>query len=116
MPITYLLVTCAAVAAVAGSGVADLAGARVVLENSASVGVPRSAVPVLAALKLAGAAGLLLGLAGARPLAVAAGVGLVLFFVDAVVVHLRARAMSTIAFPGTFLVLVAAALAVAVAA
>jgi hypothetical protein len=116
MHITYLLVTCVTAAAVAGSGVADLAGARFVLANAASVGVPRRALPVLAALKLAGAVGLLLGPAGLRPLAVAAGIGLVAFFVGALAVHLRARALRTIGFPGAYLALAAAALVVTVAA
>ena len=40
----------------------------------------------------------------------AAAIGLVLFFVCAVFAHLRVRWYATLAFPGTFLLLAAAAL------
>ncbi|MEU9441710.1 DoxX family protein [Streptomyces sp. NPDC048304] len=46
--------------------------------------MPRAWLPALALLKAAGAAGLLLGLLGAKPLGLAAGTGLVLFYVGAV--------------------------------
>ncbi|WP_443065633.1 DoxX family protein [Streptomyces sp. NBC_00557] len=45
----------------------------------------------------------LLGLFGAKPLGVAAGAGLVLFHVGAVLAHVRAGGFRTIAFPGVFL-------------
>ena len=57
----------------------------------------------LGAVKLAGAAGLVVGLLGLRALGIAAAVGLVLFFVGAVVTHLRAHVLYNIAFPGAFL-------------
>jgi DoxX-like family len=46
--------------------------------------VPRAWLPALALLKAAGGAGLLLGLLGAKPLGLAAGTALVLFYVGAV--------------------------------
>ncbi|KQS66675.1 DoxX family protein [Modestobacter sp. Leaf380] len=52
------------------------------------VGVPAGRIPVLAALEIAGALGLLVGLAWA-PLGIAAAGGVVLYFVGAVVAHLR---------------------------
>jgi hypothetical protein len=76
--------------------------------------VPRSTLPALAALKLAGAAGLLVGLLAVRPIGTAAAVGLVVFFVGAVAVHLRARVLHNIAFPGAYLVAAATSLALAV--
>jgi hypothetical protein len=95
----------------AGIAIADLIPAGFVLANSAEVGVPRSWLPALGAAKLAGAAGLVAGLLGLRALGIAAAVGLVLFFVGAVVTHLRARVFYNIAFPGAYLGLSAAALA-----
>jgi DoxX-like family len=70
----------------------------------------------LAALKGAGAAGLLLGLLGLRPLGIAAAIGLVLFFTGALATHVRARAFRNIAFPGAYLALAIASAALAVAA
>ncbi|MGW2749103.1 DoxX family protein [Streptomyces sp. NPDC001450] len=100
-----------AVLANAGIAAADLARAPFVLANSSAVGVPAAWLPTLALLKAAGAAGLLLGLLGVRPLGVAAGLGLVLFYIGALAVHVRARALHNIAFPGLFLALAAGALA-----
>ncbi|MFB6752467.1 DoxX family protein [Streptomyces sp. NPDC056353] len=100
-----LVVTLLTAALNIGIAAADLAGARFVLANSAEVGVPRSWLPRLAALKLAGAAGLLLGLldTGLRPLGVAAACGLVLFYLGALAFHVRARVRHNLAFPGFFL-------------
>lgn len=111
MPLAYVLVTASAVVANAGIAAADLARADFVLANSADVRIPASWIPGLAALKAAGAAGLLLGLLGARPLGLAAAVGLVLFYVGAVATHVRTRVFHSIAFPVTFLLLAAATLA-----
>jgi hypothetical protein len=94
----------------AGIGVADLLKARFVLATSAAVDVPPSWLPMLGTLKLAGAAGLTLGLLGVPALGVAAGIGLVLFYVGAVVAHLRARKFATGAAPLLFLGLAAATL------
>ncbi len=54
------------------------------------VGVPDSWLPRLASLKAAGAVGLLVGLA-VPFIGAAAAVGVVLFFIGAVVVHVRAK-------------------------
>ncbi|CAM5297909.1 DoxX family protein OS=Streptomyces tendae OX=1932 GN=GUR47_27105 PE=4 SV=1 [Streptomyces tendae] len=107
----YVVVTVAAIVADVGIAVADLVRARFVLANSAEVAVPESWLPGLAALKTAGAAGLLVGLLGVRPLGIAAAAGLVLFFVGAVAAHVRARVFHNIAFPAGYLALHAAALA-----
>ncbi|MFF7373105.1 DoxX family protein [Streptomyces tricolor] len=115
MNLAFLAVTCATVLANAGIAAADLAKAPFVLANAAAVGVPPRRIPPLALLKAAGAAGLLLGLLGVRPLGIAAGTGLVLFYVGAVAAHVRARVWRTIAFPVLFLALAVAALALAAA-
>ncbi|MFH9132817.1 DoxX family protein [Streptomyces sp. NPDC017524] len=91
--------------------VADYARAPFVLANSAEVRLPPTAVPYLATLKLAGAVGLLVGLFGVPWLGLAAGVGLIAFFVGAVLTHVRARVFHNIAFPGGFLLLAVAATA-----
>ncbi|WP_433781307.1 DoxX family protein [Actinomycetospora sp. CA-101289] len=115
MVIAYIGVTVAAIVANALAAGADLTRAQFVLDNSASVGVPLSWLTPLGLLKGAGAAGLLLGLLGVPALGTAAAAGLVLFFVGAVVTHLRAGDRSAaLAFPASFLLLAVAALAAGV--
>ncbi|SPM26595.1 DoxX family protein [Mycobacterium terramassiliense] len=115
MHTAYVLVTLTTAVVTAGIAVADLIPAGFVLANSAEVGVPRSWLAPLAAAKLAGAAGLVIGLLGAKALGIAAAVGLVLFFVGAVITHLRAHVLYNIAFPGAYLCLSAATLALMIA-
>src|SRR5215211_9107151 len=73
------------------------------IENMTRVGVPRTALFPLAVLKIAGALGLLIGI-GVPALGVAAAIGLVLFFIGALVTHFRARYWD-IAPPVAFLLL-----------
>lgn len=94
----------------AGIGLADLAKAEFVLATSAAVDVPPSWLPVLGTLKLAGAAGLTLGLLGIEPLGIAAAIGLVLFYLGAIVAHVRARKIATGVAPLLFLGLAVATL------
>ncbi|WP_221193517.1 DoxX family protein [Mycolicibacterium iranicum] len=89
---------------------ADLARAQFVLANSAEVGVAPRWIPYLAALKLAGGVGLLLGFVLTPWLGVAAAAGLVAFFTGAVAVHLRTRVLHNIAFPAVYLLLAVGAL------
>jgi len=85
--------------------------AQFVMRNSAEVGVPPRWIPYLAAAEGAGALGLALGLLGIRQIGLAAAVGLVVFFVGAVLTHVRARVFHNIAFPAAFLVVAVAAVA-----
>jgi hypothetical protein len=101
------VITAVVTAAVA---IPDFIPAGFVLANSAKVHVPRSWLPMLGALKLAGAAGLLVGLVGPLAIGIAAATGLVLYFIGAVIAHLRARVLYNIAFPGAYLGLSAASL------
>lgn len=94
----------------AGIGLADLVKAPFVLATSKAVDVPPSWLPLLGTLKLAGAAGLLIGLLGFEPLGVAAAIGLILFYLGAIVAHLRVRKVATGAAPLLFLELAAATL------
>jgi hypothetical protein len=78
------------------------------------VGVPEERLPQLAALLLAGAAGLVVGLWW-KPAGVAAAAALVAYFLLAIGAHVRARDLATIAMPAVYLALSAAALALHVA-
>ena len=114
MFVAYVVVTIVTIIANAAVAVADLSRAQFVLANSAEVGVPPSWLPLLGALKAAGAAGLLIGLLGFRYLGIAAAIGLVLFFTGALIVHIRARVFYNLAFPGTFWLLATASLVLAI--
>ncbi len=105
--VTVVISTCVVNAAAAA---ADFAHARFVLANSAEVGVPDGLLPLLGALKAAGATGLLIGLIWSRPIGIAAAIGLVLFFIGAMTTHVRARVFYNLAFPGFYLALAAASL------
>ncbi|GAA3254733.1 DoxX family protein [Nonomuraea helvata] len=105
MSIAYVTLAVVTITANLGIAVADFARAKFVLANAAEVNVPQAWLPTLGALKAAGSAGLLLGLLGVPAVGRMAAAGLVLFFVGAVVAHVRARAYGKIAFPGLFLAL-----------
>ncbi|MFJ6697980.1 DoxX family protein [Streptomyces sp. NPDC091272] len=96
---------------VAFSGVSLLRRAPFVVDPLVSYGVPRSWWPWLAAAKLLGAAGLLVGLA-VPVVGVIAAAGLIAYFLGAVVTVLRARSFKTVAFPVLYLAPVVATLAV----
>ncbi|MFJ8871524.1 DoxX family protein [Streptomyces sp. NPDC102473] len=108
MSSVLIIATVGCVVANAFMAIADYARAPFVLANSAEVRLPPAAVPYLGTLKLAGAAGLLVGLFGVHWLGLAAGVGLTVFFIGAVLVHVRARVFTNIAFPGGYLLLAVA--------
>lgn len=82
----------------------DPAIVKVIVET---VGVPAKYLTPLAACEIAGALGLLAGILW-PPLGVAAGVGLVMYFVGAVVSHLRVGDVKGIS-PATFMLFAAAA-------
>lgn len=79
-----------------------------VTTSMSKVGVPDSWFPRLAALKAAGAVGLLIGLA-VPVIGSAAAAGVVLYFIGAVITHLRAKDFE-IAAPAVLALLAAAAL------
>ncbi|MCX4471691.1 DoxX family protein [Micromonospora sp. NBC_01655] len=84
--------------------------AQFVVQNSAEVGLERRWIPYLAILEGLGVAGLVVGLLGWPVVGLAAAVGLVVFFVGAVLAHVRAQVFHNIAFPVVFLGLAVAAL------
>lgn len=79
------------------------------MKTLTSVGVSRRFVPVLASLEIAAALGLAGGLAW-WPLGVAAGVGITLYFVGALIAHLRVKDGSGARVPAVLLVVSLAAL------
>jgi hypothetical protein len=87
---------------------------RAVAAIGGTVGVPLRMFPVLAALELAGAAGILIGL-WFEPLGVAAAAGLVIYFVCAVIGHLRVGDTKGLTMPVLPLVLAIAVLALRIA-
>jgi hypothetical protein len=86
-----------------------------IVQTLTGIGVPLAWFPWLAACEIAGAAGLLAGLAF-RPLGIAAAIGLILYFVGAVTTHLRARDFKGLAAPAPILGFAIAALVLGIAA
>jgi hypothetical protein len=118
MHIAYVVVTLAAVAFTAFSGISALVHFAPILPGMARAGVPETWLTFpIGTLKTAGAVGLLAGLLGIHPVGTAAAAGLVLFFACAVHTHLLARDFSVqFGLANGFLVLVAAALALGLVA
>ena len=86
----YIVVTVMAAAANIFSATLDFIRFKQVLINMAKAGVPESWITMLGTLKGAGALGLLVGIR-VPPIGTAAVGGLVLFFVGAIITHLRAH-------------------------
>lgn len=95
------------------SGRGKLVGDPKVRESLDRAEVPPSWYRPLAAAEFAGAVGLLVGI-GWRPLGVAAAVGVVLYFIGAVLAHLRARDTAGAPVPAGVLVLSVVALVLGV--
>ncbi|GAA2209015.1 DoxX family protein [Nonomuraea monospora] len=109
MSTTLMVVTVLTAAWVGFSAFSLLRRADFVAEPLVAYGVPESWWPWLGAAKAAGAVGLLVGLA-VPAIGIAAGIGLVLYFLGAVVTALRARSYKTVVFPIMYLAPVAATL------
>ena len=107
MHTAYLVITPLFATMVAFSGLGKIRGdPRIVKVIHETVGVPLRYLPLLAACEFAGALGLVIGIWW-PPLGVAAGIGLVLYFVGAVVSHLRVGDFKGIG-PATLMLVVAA--------
>ncbi|WP_412537960.1 DoxX family protein [Longispora sp. K20-0274] len=109
MSTAYTVVTVLAALWVGFSAFSLARKADFVTQPLIEYGVPRAWWGWLAAAKGAGSLGMLVGLAF-RPLGVAAAIGLILYFLGAVIAVLRARSYKTVAFPVLYLAPVAAAL------
>ncbi|WP_078314716.1 DoxX family protein [Mycobacterium sp. D16Q16] len=85
--------------------------AQFVVQNCGEVGLAPRWIPYLAVVEGAGVVGLVIGLAGVRPIGLAAAMGLVAFFIGAVAAHIRSNVLHNIAFPAVFLALAAGSVA-----
>ncbi|MFI1912103.1 DoxX family protein [Nocardia sp. NPDC020380] len=115
MYVAFIVVTAITIAANVFEAVANLVRAKFVRQNIGAMGLPESMLPFLGVCKGAGALGLIAGLAGWRPLGIAAAAGLTLFFVLAVAFHIRKRVLFNIAFPLAFLGFAIASLGLVIA-
>lgn len=77
--------------AVTLSGIGKLAKHPQIIENLSHVNVPMEWLPRLAAAEFAGAIGMVIGLTVAPWLGVAAATGIALYFIGALVFHVRAH-------------------------
>jgi hypothetical protein len=92
MNTAYIVVTLLAIGANGFSGVAALLHFKPIRQSMVEAGVPECWLTFpIGTFTTAGAAGLLLGLLGVRPIGMAAAIGLILFFVCAIYTHLRAH-------------------------
>ena len=111
MHIAYLVITLLFALIVSFSGVGkirrDPIPVKVVHET---IGLPLQYFPLLAACEFAGAVGLAVGIWW-PPIGIAAGIGLVLYFVGAIVSHLRVADVKGCGPAAFILVLAAGALA-----
>jgi hypothetical protein len=105
----YVVVTLLAIAASTFVAIANFLRLKFVLTTAAKVRVPQSWITMLGTLNAAAAVGLLLGLIGVPLIGSAAAVGLVMYFVSAIVAHLRVHDYS-IGPAVAFLLLAVAAL------
>src|SRR5437899_9343095 len=105
----YVVVSVLAAAANIFSATCDFVRYKQVSIAMAKAGVPESWMTRLGILKAAGALGLLAGI-GMPLIGTAAAVGLILFFITAIITHLRARDYS-FGLAAVFLLLAVAALA-----
>jgi len=111
--IAYAVVAVVLAVGLVMSGRAKVVGdERIVSGLVGTLGVPRAWLPRLAICEFVGALGLLAGLVW-RPFGIAAGVGLVLYFVGAVIAHLRASDIKGLPAPTVMLAISAAALSLA---
>ncbi|GAB2703077.1 DoxX family protein [Nocardia thraciensis] len=115
MTVAYYIVTVLVALWVAFSSFSLLTRKDFVVEPLAQYGVPRSWWTPLGLAKGAGALGLIVGLF-LPVIGVAAAIGLILYFVGAIITALRAESYKTAPFPALYLIPVAAALTLRLAA
>jgi hypothetical protein len=99
----YIILTVLAAAALAFSATADFVRYKKVIINMTRAGVPESWLTRLGIAKAAGAIGLVVGIVIPQ-IGTAAAIGVILFFVGALITHIRARWFS-FGFPATYLLL-----------
>ncbi|SFW84632.1 DoxX family protein [Amycolatopsis australiensis] len=110
MSTAYVIVTLVGAAMAGFSAVSVFTRAKWVVEPITSYGVPQTWWPWLGAAKAAGAAGLVVGLF-VPAIGVAAAIGLVLYFLGALVTVARARSYAHLPFPVLYMAPAVASLA-----
>ncbi|SFO38599.1 DoxX-like family protein [Pseudonocardia ammonioxydans] len=108
MSTAYVVLAALLAVVLAFSAYGKLTRATTVVQNLDRAGVPGSWYPWLAAAEAAGAIGLVAGI-WLRPLGIAAAIGVVLYFVGAVVAHVVHRDTAGIKNPAPLLVAALAA-------
>ena len=114
MSTAYVIVTLVGAALTAFSAVSVFVHAKWVMESLVAYGIPRSWMPWLGTAKAAGAVGLLVGLA-VPVIGMLAAIGLILYFIGAVITVLRARFYSHIPYPLVYMAPAVGSLALAFA-
>jgi hypothetical protein len=109
MFVAYAVIAVLLAAALMMSAYTKLTHNERTVKGFAEIGVPVKMFPFLAACEIAGAAGLIIGL-WYGPLGIAAAVGLVLYFVGAIVTHLRKGDFKGAPSPLVILIVAATAL------
>jgi DoxX-like protein len=109
MYVAYIVVAALLSVLLVFSAIGKLTKNETQVKSLAKAGVPLKMLPPLAALEIAGAIGLVIGIFWA-PLGIAAAIGVVLYFVGAIIAHIRASDVKGISGPAPVLVLAAAAL------
>ena len=89
------------------SGIGKLTRQPKVIATLTGVGVPENRIPLLAALEILGALGLIIGI-WVQPLGAAAAIGLALYFLCAVAAHVLIKEPIKESLPAIFLFLMAA--------
>lgn len=105
----YVVVTLIAAGFNAYAAYVDFARAEWVIANMNRYGIPRSWLFLLGALKALGAVGLLIGIR-APLIGLTASLGLVLYFIGAIVTVVRSRWYAHLRYPTPFLLLAMASL------
>ena len=114
MSITFIAMTSLTAIANLAAAAVDFLRVQWVVDNMTKYGVPHSWLLPLGALKAAGGIGLLVGIA-VPWLGAAATLGLVLYFVLAIIAVVKSGWYSHIPFPAAFLLLAVGALVVRLA-
>lgn len=109
MPLFSFILSLALALAMLVSGALKIVRAPRIVRLMAAVGVPAERLPLLGALQIAGTVGLV-AVIWLPPLAIAASIGLVLYFIGAIAAHIRAHDSGMQGAVG-FLVMSAATLA-----
>lgn len=97
--------------AACGSAIQKLRRDPRIVESMHAVGVSDRQIPLLALLEILGAVGLLIGI-WVVPIGIAAATGLALYFIGAVIAHIRVKAPVKESIPAIALMVIAIATAI----